>query len=65
MAKAKAKKQLKVKLVRSPNGRKAGHMQCVRGLGLRHTQHEIMVADTPEVRGMISKVGYLLQVEEV
>lgn len=64
MAKAK-QKQLKVKLVRSPNGRTPGHSQCVRGLGLRRTHHEVTVADTPENRGMIARVAYMLQVEEV
>jgi large subunit ribosomal protein L30 len=27
--------------------------------------HSVVVADTPENRGMINKVSYLLQVEEI
>jgi large subunit ribosomal protein L30 len=66
MAKRKAKPvQLRVKLVKSTNGRLAGHKACVSGLGLRRMHHSVVVADTPENRGMINKVSYLLQVEEV
>ena len=58
-------KQLKVTLVKSKHGRLASHQACVRGLGLRRMNHSVVVADTPENRGMINKVQYLLQVEEV
>jgi large subunit ribosomal protein L30 len=37
----------------------------VAGLGLRRIRHSVEVIDTPENRGMINKVSYLLQVEEV
>lgn len=63
MAEEKAK-QLKVTLVRSMHGRTKGHQACVRGLGLRRMHHTVQVADTPENRGMINQVSYLLQVEE-
>ncbi|MCA1799366.1 MAG: 50S ribosomal protein L30 [Xanthomonadaceae bacterium] len=66
MAKAKAKqKQLKVKLVKSAHGRLAAHRATVSGLGLRRMHHEVTVADTPEVRGMINSISYLIKVEEV
>jgi large subunit ribosomal protein L30 len=58
-------RQLRVKLVKSLNGRLATHKACVSGLGLRRIHHSVVVADTPENRGMINKVSYLLQVEEV
>lgn len=57
--------QLRVKLVKSIHGRLAAHKACVSGLGLRRMHHSVVVADTPENRGMINKVSYLLQVEEV
>ncbi len=57
-------KQLKVTLRRSVNGRTARHRACVSGLGLRRMHHTVTVADTPENRGMINKVAYLLEVEE-
>lgn len=59
-----AAKKLKVTLVRSTNGRLASHKACVAGLGLRRMHHTVEVIDTPENRGMINKVNYLLQVEE-
>ncbi|MBW3566592.1 MAG: 50S ribosomal protein L30 [Proteobacteria bacterium] len=64
MAKAKSK-EVKVTLVKSPFGRTPGHAECVRGLGLRRMHHSVTVQDTPENRGMINKVSYMLQVEEV
>lgn len=58
------KKQLNVTLRRSINGRTAKHKACVSGLGLRRMHHTVTVEDTPENRGMINKVSYLLNVEE-
>ncbi len=58
-------KEVKVTLLKSLSGRKASHQACVRGLGLRRIRHSVVVIDTPENRGMINKVSYLLQVEEV
>ena len=57
--------KLKVTLMKSKYGRKPGHAECVSGLGLRRREHTVVVADTPENRGMINKVSYLLKVEEV
>lgn len=59
-----AKSQIKVKLTRSLNGRLASHQACVRGLGLRRIHQTVTVADTPENRGMIRKVSYMLEVQE-
>ena len=59
-----ASKQLKVTLLKSKFGRVKGHIQCVHGLGLRKIRHSVVVLDTPENRGMINKVRYLLKVEE-
>ncbi|MBW7930823.1 MAG: 50S ribosomal protein L30 [Gammaproteobacteria bacterium] len=57
-------KKLKVTLVKSPAGRVATHRACVTGLGLRKIRQSRVLADTPEVRGMINRVSYLLKVEE-
>jgi large subunit ribosomal protein L30 len=59
-----AEKQLKVTLTKSMAGRLKSHQACVRGLGLRRTNHTVTVKDTPENRGMINKAYYMLQVEE-
>lgn len=63
---AKAKKEsatIKVTLVRSLIGRIEAHKASVRGLGLRRMNHTVEVQDTPENRGMINAVSYLLKVE--
>ncbi len=56
--------KLKVTLIKSGHGRLAAHQACVRGLGLRRTNSSAVVLNTPENRGMIRKVSYLLKVEE-
>ena len=61
----KASAKVKITLVRSKHGRLASHKACVAGLGLRRIRQTVEVIDTPENRGMINKVRYLLSVEEV
>ncbi len=65
MAGKKSAKQVKLTLVRSAAGRLRAHRDCVRGLGLRKTGSSSVVLDTPENRGMIDKIAYMLRVEEV
>jgi large subunit ribosomal protein L30 len=57
-------KKIKVTLVKSKHGRLKAHRACVAGLGLRRMHQSVEVIDTPENRGMINKVSYLLRVEE-
>jgi large subunit ribosomal protein L30 len=61
---AKSAKQIRLTLLKSKFGRTPGHAQCLTGLGIRRRHQSVVVADTPENRGMIDKVRYLLQVEE-
>jgi large subunit ribosomal protein L30 len=58
-----AAQKIKVKLVKSVAGCKTGHVATVRGLGLRRLHHTVELVDTPEVRGMINRVNYLVRVE--
>lgn len=58
------KKTIKVTLVRSTAGRLQRHKACVAGLGLRKINHSVEVIDTPENRGMIDQVSYMLRVED-
>ena len=60
-----ANKNLKVTLTKSTIGRLKSHKACVRGLGILRIRHSVVVSDTPENRGMINKVSYMLNVEEV
>ena len=57
-------KKLRVTLLRSLNGRLKTHQACARGLGLRRIRHTVEVLDTPENRGMMNKLSYLLRREE-
>jgi large subunit ribosomal protein L30 len=61
---ADAKKSIKVTLVKSVFGQLKSHRATVRGLGLRRIRDSKVLADTPEVRGMIRASGHLLKVEE-
>jgi large subunit ribosomal protein L30 len=58
-------KRLKLTLLKSMNGRLATHKACVRGLGLRRIRQSRVIEDTQQNRGMINKVAYLLQIEEI
>jgi len=66
MAQAKKTKgkMIKVTLVKSRFGRLRTHKACVAGLGLRRMHQTVEVIDTPQNRGMINKVSYLLRVED-
>ena len=55
-------KKIRVKLVKGLRGAIGKHRESVKGLGLRHREHEVDVIDTPAVRGMINKVHYLVAV---
>ncbi len=57
--------RLRVTLLKSTIGRLPAHQACVRGLGLRRIGHSRVLLDTPEIRGMIRRVAYLLALEEV
>jgi large subunit ribosomal protein L30 len=59
-----AQKKLKLTLIKSISGRLENHKACVSGLGLRRMNQTVEVVDTPQNRGMINKVSYLLKVEE-
>ena len=57
-------KQVKVTLVRSIYGQLHRHRATARGLGLRRMHQTVVVADTPEIRGMINASRHLFRVEE-
>ncbi|MFM1860121.1 MAG: 50S ribosomal protein L30 [Burkholderiaceae bacterium] len=56
------KKTVTVKLVRSPVGTRSDHRATVLGLGLKKINQTRTLEDTPAVRGMITKVQYLVQI---
>ena len=60
---ATKKATLSVTLIKSFYGRLPAHRATVNGLGVKRINHTVELKDTPEVRGMINKVSYLLKVE--
>jgi large subunit ribosomal protein L30 len=59
-----AGKKIKVTLVKSPIGCKKEHRSTVLGLGLRRLRQTVEVTDSPQVRGMIRAVNYLVRCED-
>jgi len=59
-----AGKTLKVRLVKSPNSCQARHRTSVRALGLRRINDVRVLKDSPNVRGLINQVSYLVRVED-
>ena len=56
---------LKIKLVKSLNGRLEKHIATAESLGLRKIGNVTVQPDNDQTRGKIAKIGYLLQVTEV
>lgn len=63
MAKKK-KNMLRITLVKSPIGYNIRQKNTVKALGLRRINHTVEREDSPVIRGMISKISHLVQVEE-
>ncbi len=57
--------KLSVTMTKSRFGRLPNHRACLKGLGLRKINQTVEILNTPENRGMINKVAYMLKVEEV
>jgi large subunit ribosomal protein L30 len=57
--------KVKLTLVKSLIGRKKEHIATVNALGLRKIGKNVEHEETPQIKGMINKVIYLLNVEEV
>ncbi len=59
-----SKNQIKVTLIKSLIGTKKTHRATVKGLGLRRINSSSLLFDTPEIRGMIQKVNYLVKCDK-
>jgi large subunit ribosomal protein L30 len=64
MTKTTKHKKIKIRLTKSPIARLPVHKECLTGLGLRKINQIVEREDTPEVRGMINKISYMVAVEE-
>jgi large subunit ribosomal protein L30 len=57
--------KISVTLTKSLIGRKKTHIATVNALGLKKIGKKVEKEDTPQIRGMIKKVKYLLNIELV
>ena len=57
-------KKIRVSQTKSSSGRLQSHKATLTGLGLRRIRHTVELDDTPEIRGMINKVAYMVKVED-
>ena len=57
--------KLKVTQIASPIGRKKDQRATLIGLGLNKMNRSRELPDTPDVRGMITKVQHLVRVEKL
>ena len=57
-------KKIRVSQTKSSSGRLQNHKATLLGLGLRRIRHTVELDDTPEIRGMINKVAYMVKVED-
>ena len=57
--------KLKITLAKSLIGRKKAHIATVNALGLKKIGKIVEQEDTPQIKGMINKVSYLLKVEQL
>jgi large subunit ribosomal protein L30 len=67
MAKAKTKDaggKIRVRLYKSINGCQERHRISVRALGLRKLNDVRELTDSPQVRGLVNQVSYLVRIEE-
>ena len=56
---------LKIKLVKSLNGRLEKQIATAHSLGLRKIGQETIQPENTQTRGKIAKIGFMLQVTEV
>ncbi|MCK9217361.1 MAG: 50S ribosomal protein L30 [Firmicutes bacterium] len=57
--------KLRIKLVKSTIGRKKEQIDTVKALGLKKINSVVEKEDTPQIRGMINKISFMLEVEEI
>ena len=55
---------LKIQLTKSPIGYKPKAKATILALGLKKLNHSVIKKDTPQIRGMIKKVEFLVNVSE-
>lgn len=59
------KKRIKITQTQSSIGRLKKHKECLKGLGLRKIGHTVEVADNASTRGLINRISYMINVQEI
>ncbi|MGL4391821.1 MAG: 50S ribosomal protein L30 [Fusobacteriaceae bacterium] len=57
--------KVKIELVKSMIGRKPNHIATLKSMGIKKVNDVVEHTVTPELKGKIALVSYLLKVEEV
>jgi large subunit ribosomal protein L30 len=57
--------KLKITQVRSTIGRIPKHRRTIEALGLGRIRKSVIHEDSPQIRGMIRSVEFLIEVEEI
>ncbi len=60
-----AEKKLKITQIRSIIDNPERQKRTIEALGLKRIRHSVVHQDTPQIRGMITKVKHLVAVEEL
>ena len=53
---------IKIKLNKSPIGKPEAHRKTIKALGFRKIGQVVEKNDTPQIRGMIHQVNYMVEV---
>ncbi len=61
----KKEKKIRVTQIRSIIGQKPSHRKTIEALGLKRIGQSKEFNDTPQIRGMITKVNHMLTWEEI
>jgi len=61
----KKDKKIRVTQIRSIIGQKPSHRKTIEALGLKRIGQSKEFNDTPQIRGMITKVNHMLTWEEI
>lgn len=59
------KNKLKITQIRSVINRHYKQKRTIRALGLKKIHQSVTHEDTPQIRGMISKISHLVKVETI
>lgn len=57
--------KLRITQIKSSIGRHKSHQACLIGLGVKRLNQTVEISYTPENRGMVRKISYMLKIEEV